>query len=200
MSLILRQKCQEKLDDFGLGHLHITINNSNRLAIVSECGKPFMVLAGVQFSRQIPTIAEMDYAVELLDVFLGLHGDTILDYIRSEKAFTGKKKPRSKKFDMGFNDNLHTGGYNKAPNKDPESSASFQDKFFKISLSTEKTKERLSILSSIDTISQLEKIQKYSPNMKDIKECREFMNKYHKYNIEKLKVSELKSQLSVCNV
>jgi hypothetical protein len=78
MSLVLRQKCQQLLDDNNLSMLHADINAHNYyMELATECGKPVTTIKGVQFSRRSPTMGEIDYAVKLLDAFLVKHRDII---------------------------------------------------------------------------------------------------------------------------
>ena len=83
MSLIFRQLAQELLDSNDLPMLHADIHPQRyTVQISTECGKPLTELNGVQFSRRSPTMAEINYAVELLDAFLIKHGQTIRDAIK----------------------------------------------------------------------------------------------------------------------
>lgn len=90
MSLMLRKSCQEILDKYHIDDLHVSIDSRERLAIVSECGKPFMTIQGIHFNRQQPTSAEIEYATELLDNFLLTHIADISLY-RKRKATYEKK-------------------------------------------------------------------------------------------------------------
>ncbi len=199
MSLILRQKCQEKLDDFGLGHLHCIVNNNYKLSIVSECGKPFMTIQGIQFNRATPKLAEISYAVELLDNFMGLHGKDILNFIRAEKNFTNKKKPNDKRFDCRYND--VAGEYNSTKTiKDNFSICVYTDQIFKVIIPSNSKLERITYKNNISNFKSLIPIKKFKHNKKLMAEAYLFIKKFHNYETEQLNVINLKSKLSVCDV
>jgi len=73
MSLILRKECQDVLDNFSLNNYHVAISDNKSLRVVGECGKPLFSVRGIVFSRNTPSAKEIEYAVELLEDFLGTH-------------------------------------------------------------------------------------------------------------------------------
>lgn len=79
MSLILRQKTEQLLKDAGLPEFHIQINNKY-LTVVGQCGQIIVTARGIQFSKNVPSKAEIDYAVELFETFLEKHIDTLREY------------------------------------------------------------------------------------------------------------------------
>ena len=87
MSLLLRKECQNLLTSHGLGNYHAAIGRHIRyLEIVGSCGKPFATIYGVLFSRNIPTKAEIEYAVTLLEDFLLAHKTTVQNFLKAAQA------------------------------------------------------------------------------------------------------------------
>ncbi len=84
MSLILRKECQTPLDTYGLAEYHVRINDNKQLTIVGPCGKPLFSISGIIFSRVTPTLAEIEYAKELLQEFLIKFKQEILDVIKAK--------------------------------------------------------------------------------------------------------------------
>lgn len=100
MSLLLRQACQETLDKFGLSMYHTEINNQGRyspkhLNIVSECGKILVTITGITFTKNEPTRAEIEYAVELFNDFMVMHGKLMHNYVTRAKALQQLKDLKS---------------------------------------------------------------------------------------------------------
>lgn len=85
MSLILRQKTEQLLKDAGLPEFHVQINNKY-LTIVGQCGQTIVTARGIQFSKNVPSNAEIDYAVELFATFLEKHVDTLKEYKTARMA------------------------------------------------------------------------------------------------------------------
>ena len=85
MSLILRQKTEQLLKDAGLPEFHVQINNKY-LTIVGQCGQTVVTARGIQFSKNVPSNAEIDYAVELFATFLEKHVDTLKEYKTARMA------------------------------------------------------------------------------------------------------------------
>lgn len=85
MSLILREKTEKILKDAGLPEFHTQISNKN-MQIVGQCGQPITTIKGILFSRNAPSIKEIDYSVKLFKEFLDAHIDTLKQYkeIRKE--------------------------------------------------------------------------------------------------------------------
>ena len=73
MSLTLREKAQPLLDQHGLVNYHVGISSQKQMQIHTECGQLVVGVKGVTFSRQDPTLKEIDYSIELLDAFLAKH-------------------------------------------------------------------------------------------------------------------------------
>jgi hypothetical protein len=109
MSLTLRKQAQSILDTNNLQELHISINNNNKcLTLTGECGEPFITISGILFSRNTPNKSEIDYACELLDIFITKHKITLLDAINiARKVKQYPEQPHIK-------DNLK---YDNYPNK-----------------------------------------------------------------------------------
>lgn len=87
MSLLLRKGCQDSLDAAGLGVYHVEITNNNYLGLVGECGQPLVTIHGIKFNRSTPSVAEIEYAVELFEAFLVKHKTNIMKYLKATQAF-----------------------------------------------------------------------------------------------------------------
>lgn len=87
MSLMLRKKCEEVLNNTYLENFHADIHQDTKvLQLVSECGKPLVSVNGITFSRNAPTNAEIEYCSELLTIFINKHRADI------EKVLTLQKQ------------------------------------------------------------------------------------------------------------
>lgn len=87
MSLILRQKTQEALNNIGLTSFHTQINNNKTLEIVTRCGKPFVTIQGIKFNKNSLSLAEIDFASELFTQFLEVNKDKIETYTTAYTHF-----------------------------------------------------------------------------------------------------------------
>lgn len=191
---MLRKECEDVLESFGLGHLHASVSNHFKLAIVSECGKPFMVIQGIQFNRLIPSTKEITYAAELLDTFLGIHALDILEYISSNEKFKKLKTPVNSEYDCSF---IPKDLYTKDKNY---SVLAYIDNLFTIELTTFNSDIKLNIKKSIVNLEMLAEVRNYNTNKKKLAKAIEFLSKFHNYYDEQYRISELKNHLSVCNV
>ena len=97
MSLILRQQAQPLLDACDLHNFHVGVGSNKQLVILSECGKTLLHVHGIQFSKTIPSNAEIAYAIELLELFIIKHKKAIEDYIKASNKFKQLSKPEMPK-------------------------------------------------------------------------------------------------------
>lgn len=81
MSLMLRKSCQEALNKSSLSMFHADISSDKKLTIVSDCGNPLFTINGISFSKVNPSIAEIEFATELLNGYLLKHKSRINDYL-----------------------------------------------------------------------------------------------------------------------
>lgn len=87
MALMLRKACQPILDDADLDCYHADIDdNSKHLCLYTPCGKHFAFVHGVRFGKIAPTIAEIEFATELLEQWLKRNKKTIDDYLIAWEA------------------------------------------------------------------------------------------------------------------
>jgi len=91
MSLILRNKCEEVLEEFQLGDYHARVNDNNNLVVVGVCGKPLFSISGIKFSRSVPSIIEIKFAVDLLRDFCAAHSEAITNVISTKAALIKAK-------------------------------------------------------------------------------------------------------------
>lgn len=85
MSLILRQKTEGLLEKAGLGEFHTQISNKY-MQVVGQCGQPIVTVRGIMFSKNAPSIAEIDYSVGLFAKFLETHKDKLAKYKAVRKS------------------------------------------------------------------------------------------------------------------
>ena len=87
MSLLLRQRTQEALNNIGLTSFHTQINNNKTLEIVTRCGKPFITIFGIKFNKSQLTNQEIEFASELFEQFLNINKTKIEAYISAYTHF-----------------------------------------------------------------------------------------------------------------
>ena len=81
MSLILRDQCQELLNNVGLPMFHVEMSNSKHLQIVSRCGEPLVTISGIKFSKFQLTNKEIEIATKLFQEFLEVNKQKLEDYL-----------------------------------------------------------------------------------------------------------------------
>lgn len=95
MSLLLRKNCQPILDGANLAEYHVDIAEQKYLRIVTECGKPLVNIFGIKFNRLSPNEAEIEYATELLDNFMGTHLPLLNEYMEKKEAYKRNRVPKN---------------------------------------------------------------------------------------------------------
>jgi hypothetical protein len=92
VSLFLRKRCQEKLDNVGLENYHVQVDEPTKcLTIVGECGQLLTTIEGIRLSRMAPNDKEIMLALDLLDDFLTKHTHNF-KLFREAKAAADKAK------------------------------------------------------------------------------------------------------------
>jgi len=203
MSLILRKQCQDVLDTFGLSTYHIQIcENRKHLQIVGECGQPLVDIYGIRFTRLVPSVAEITYAGELFDEFLGIHGKLIQSYVAKAKTFKALKsvKPSNDfvRIDTGTDYNRNTGnhdviGYDFII---ADSIADFKYKADKHGNQVKFLNGRVDPTSKI-TLATLSKF-KADPTL--LTKAKKYLKSYIAYRQTETELEQLKDKLSKCNV
>lgn len=106
---MLRKACQEIINNSNIGDYHARIDaHSKTLIIVGPCGKTLFNIYGIKFGKVIPSMSEIDVAVELLQEFFLSHKDKIANYFAAKKDLKKIKefdKPDHIRFETS-NDNL----------------------------------------------------------------------------------------------
>ena len=105
MSLILRKECQPILDECGLENFHVKIDDySKNLVIATECDRPFITVNGITFTRNKPTVKEIEYAKELFNAFIVKYNDQIQNYLNESKKLKQLENnlPKFEDNDIGF--------------------------------------------------------------------------------------------------
>jgi len=98
MSLLIRKSCQPVLDAAGYPMFHCTTDNSRyepHLVIFTSCGKPFVEVHGVRFSRYKPVIAECESSGELLKQWLDRHLVDFEEYVEAYTDFYSAEAPNN---------------------------------------------------------------------------------------------------------
>ena len=188
MSLILRKTCQPMLDDNGLGNFHVDISREKTLAIVGECGQPFVYVTGVSFHKFQPTRVEIDYAAELLDAFLVKHLSKMKRYLKKKAEFALMESPKSETKEY----NIVIGGYGyKGPR------ITYTDSCFRVGINLKRELESIEVVSRKVMLSEVES---YSFDEKKADKMVNKLSEYIEYRNTKNTLEELKSDLSKCDI
>lgn len=190
MSLQLRQLCQPKLDGMGLSKYHVRIENKKYhqrcMLIVGECGKTLTTISGIEFSRNNPVKAEIDYAAELLEAFLIKHGVDI-------KAFVQAINTRPK--DPCGEDNIYSfGGYVKNQNDYDAYAVQYQDGPFTLMWS-----EGTLYIYSTKTVPFLEVVS-FETNTDLLKGAKQASKQIDAFTVSQNNINALKETLSKCEI
>ena len=92
MSILIRKKCQESLDNLGLNTLHADVHNKF-LTIVGPCGQTVVSISGIKFATKNPNRDEVTYAAKLFKTFVENNKEDILNYAKAKAAFNKLEKP-----------------------------------------------------------------------------------------------------------
>ena len=194
MSLLLRKKSQEILDQFKLDAFHTAICEQTKcLKIVSECGKPFVTIVGIKFNKITPSNAEIDYAAELLISFLNAHIVEIETYLILLAVF--KKKPEVKNSINGFKI------IKSVMNKENYFRVFYRDDIFDYiyNFNEDIITARTLTVNSNNEIKPKELIN-FKFNEVRFKEAKQHLLSYKKYLEEKESIQKIKDALSVCTI
>ena len=192
---MLRKACQDVLDIYQVDDLHASIDYHLKLAIVSECGKPFVTIQGVEFNRQIPTKLEIEYAAELLDNFLATHISDISAY-RKRKAIFDKlpTTPEEGEFVLhGQSNGNHSADLSVSWESDTFSYIAYKSGKLTFNLKGSKVKDE----TITAVIARMKKL-KHDP--KQVTTAKAIIKKWKKYDEERLFLVNLKTKLSSCNI
>ena len=190
MSLLLRNACQDVLDDAGLQNFHCSVSErGNFLTIVGECGELFVSITGVQFARTAPSAAEIPLAVDLLESFLMKHKPDFDLYVKELKIFQALPviKRHTDIYSIGIS------GYS-------------EDKTWYCDIETGPYEIRIDENQEIDRIKLISRSGEYSlqdlilPNKRAIKAGYDHMIAYLAYLDAEVLVKVLKSKLSSCEI
>jgi len=190
MSLLLRNACQDVLDDAGLQNFHCSVSErGNYLTIVGECGELFVSITGVQFARTAPNAAEIPLAVDLLEAFLMKHKPDFDLYVKELKKFQALPviERSTDEYMIG------TSGYGKDSN-------------WHCNIETGPYEIRIDEDQEIKYIKLISRSGKYSlqdlilPNKRAIKAGYDHMIAYLAYLDAEVLVKELKAKLSSCEI
>lgn len=200
MSLMLRKRCQPSLDDAGLANYHVDIHNqrydAKHLCIVGECGQPFVTLHGVSFAKLTPTRAEIDYAAELLEDFLGTHKLKIDAYLEAAHTFKAKTPPPDTYDDERIR---ITSGY-----RMPENGVQYRDGYFNVVVEADGNIRNISISENYKSVLKTPITKQVLLSLtfdNDLyEEAMQFRNDYAAYVEELKEVEELKMALSRCEI
>jgi len=198
MSLMLRKSCQEVLDNYGISDLHASMDTYLKLSIVSECGKPFVTIQGVEFTRQIPTKLEIDYATELLDNFLATHIEDIATYRRRKAIFD--RQPT--KPDDGDDAEFFLHGQSHGDYRS-DLYVSWKTDSFTYQVN-KKDKLHFHIVDGLtketDITKMIAGMKKLKHDKKQVTAAKKFLKGWVKYDEERVFLVKLKSKLSSCNI
>jgi len=193
MSLMLRKTCEECLYKAGLESFHVQINTDNKyLEIVTECGKPFVSVSGITFARLTPTIAEIDYAEELLTAFIIKHKIAIDRVILKSKKINNQIDLVDVYPKFSFEVNGH---YSKVPR-----SVSYKDDIFFVRVHRD-NKIKISICNEDKTSDKLmSDIELFTFNKNLHLQAIELLAKWVKQYKEEQELDVLKNELATCEI
>ena len=191
MSLLLRNACQETMDNAGLGNFHVRTNeNNNTMTIVGECGQPFVSISGIKFARTAPSAAEIPLAVELLEVFLLKHKPDFDAYVRESAKYKklAKVEPHTENFSIesnGYSDNAYW-------------TCRIRSGCFKVKIREDGMIDKVYLNGSDSKFSMLELSK--GPNIEHMLEGHQYLKNYLAYIVAGAQVNELKAKLSSCEI
>lgn len=93
-SILVRKYCQPVLDAAGYPTFFATVSDSyaHPLKIYTTCGKSFVEIHGVRFSKSKPSVAESEYSAELLEQWLARHKEDFEEYVDAYVAYNELKE------------------------------------------------------------------------------------------------------------
>lgn len=182
MSLLLRQKTQEALNNIGLTSFHTQINNNKTLEIVTRCGKPFVTIQGIKFNKNSLSLAEIEFASELFIQFLEVNKDKIETYITAYTYFYSlpiiEARFENMVCNFAFDSYVEVCSENIIVNYNLKDTFSIRSKFM-----CKDSNEVIQLLST--------KTKKYALN---------YLNKYIAYKQEEKLLEEAASNLARCDI
>lgn len=93
MSIQLQMKTDHILEEAGLSELSLNIRSKN-LQIVGGCGQTIVTNYGVVFSKNTPSLKEIDYAIPKIKAFIEEHAKTLKEFIVLRKKRKELEKDR----------------------------------------------------------------------------------------------------------
>lgn len=96
-SILVRKFCQPVLDKAGYPMFHATVNDDRyhpNLVIYTTCGKPFVQVHGVRFSKRAPSVTECEYSGELLAQWMARHKQDFEEYVDAYTDFHSTTAPQ----------------------------------------------------------------------------------------------------------
>ena len=192
MSLILRKKCQEILDDQKLSNYHVAIEESTKcMQIVGECGKPLFSIYGIKFTRMAPTKEEIEYAVELLDTFIIKHKTAITGFLSKIIILKNLVEIKTTDTNRVWINTNHSSGYAK------KYFSSYTDDAFKIQINGQDDKIAF---DTIETYEKPVKISDYTFSVHRHNAAVKILKAFIVYTEAEEAVEEAKVALSVCDI
>lgn len=190
MSLMLRKACQEILDENGLGRFHARINDSTKcLTISTECGKPLVTLAGIQFNRVQPSAAEIEFATELLDSAIAKYRNQFTAYLKVWAELQAMPEPDHDNFTIQQVSGYRQPAYWKVE-YEQKNGASVQYT----------TKDDAIVFSSTQTVSNPSRIKTHAFSEKEYQASLEALTEHKAYQKKQHEVNNLRNELNKCDI
>ena len=94
-AILIRKYCQPVLDDSGYPMFYCTVDDRYNpiLTIYTNCGKSFVPVHGVHFSRYKPAIEECEYAGVLLQQWMDRHVKDFEEYVDAYVEYHSLESP-----------------------------------------------------------------------------------------------------------
>lgn len=187
MSLPLRKAVQPILDTAKLESYHAAISDEKYFQIVGECGKPLFTITGIEFTRKEPTIADIEFSIELFEEFLLKHKVKLDNFMAKGAKFNAMKAPKmpnNYKLIMSYTQNL-------------EVDYTDQDLLHEVYLFDAGKRVEVSIQNKKLSIA---KMRKFAINQDKLDIAVSTLKKQNTYNIAKQEVEDARNALSSCEI
>ena len=194
MSLILRKKCQDLLDSNGMSKFHVGINSVKQMEIQTECGKSVCTIKGVSFSRAIPNMGEIDYAVELMDAFIGTHRKVLKAYLKQFDIVAGLKEIKNT-----TNITIVRGSYNNTWNKFTYEKNNWRVVYY-LYPEDRADENHVDVSYNKDKVQTLKDVRSPKLSMKMFDEVVKIHHLRQAQDDERTKLKEISAELSTCNI
>jgi len=179
MSLQLRNKTQETLNNHGLAKLHCRVDKHKTLTLNEKCGKTILPINGIVFDNRTPKVKEYSLAIKLLDAFLTEHSKLIAEMLEIDEKLSKEleyEMPEGYVYEYNFYQEVHY----------------ISVKGINYSIETKKIK--VNNYTRLSDVTKLLESKEFKTNIKNI------VAHKNKTEMLSIKLNELKSKLDKCDI